>query len=153
MFLNFFNCLFFEISTGHLGYLGNFGDSLDLTHVGPGRPGKTDQTVQFDLMAYLASKRPGVYRFLGEQEAQERLPEVIKDRPGALKLEMAKRPVQCMVCGSFLHFPRITNDNVLPLGHFEMSGEIVKKIIGPFKPTTPKIISTNPSGVNHLDGA
>lgn len=80
-----------------------------------GRPRKCE-SVEFNLLDYLASKRPNMYRPLTEAEAGARLAPRKKADPQALQAEMAKRPVQCRLCGVYLHFPHLSNNNALILG-------------------------------------
>lgn len=82
-----------------------------------GRPSKDEAEAQkFSLLDYLTERRPDQYRFLDREEAAARLPKSKSAGENALTIEMQKRPVQCMVCGIFLHFPCLTNTLALWLG-------------------------------------
>ena len=83
-----------------------------------GRPTKQEsaQDDTFCLLYYLAEKRPDQYRFLSKEEAIERMPKYKAMCPDAVETEMKKRPVQCLVCGTFPRFPVLTNTLALRLG-------------------------------------
>ena len=59
-----------------------------------GRPRAGDTEEKFDLLSYLEERRPGMYRFLEEAEATQRLPLEKKKNPRQITAEMAKHPVQ-----------------------------------------------------------
>ena len=83
-----------------------------------GRPRKDEKcfdTPSFNLVEYIEQKRVGVYRFLDREESTKRLSADKKRNFQMIAAEMAKRPAQCMLCGTYLHFPHISNDLVLIL--------------------------------------
>ena len=97
-------------------------DAADTTLTPPkkrqraGRPKKGEQPdEQFDLAAYLETRRAGQYRFLGEEEALARLPLAKSREVGAGTIEMSKHPVQCLLCGVYFHLPFMTNNLALML--------------------------------------
>lgn len=82
-----------------------------------GRPKKGDG-VEFDFRKYMEESRAGQYRWLDESKAMERLQRHFPAKTratDAVRLEMAKNPVQCLICGIFLHLPHNTNNLALPL--------------------------------------
>ena len=87
-----------------------------------GRPRKGDAAVEceFNLLGYLSEKREGMYKFLDIVEATNRLEQSLKREPTANEIatEMKKHPVHCQMCGTFLHFPYLTNSLALSLGYF-----------------------------------
>lgn len=81
-----------------------------------GRP-RLNQPPTFNLLEYLETSRPGVYRILETSEASDRLQKQLNREPSDKEVatEMKKMPVQCMLCGVFTHFPHISNTVALRL--------------------------------------
>lgn len=83
-----------------------------------GRPRKQEQSMDtpaFNLLEYLQTKRAGVYRLLDREESTKRLSQDKKRTVQMIDQEMAKHPAQCMLCGTFIHFPHLSNDLALIL--------------------------------------
>lgn len=80
----------------------------------PGRP-PAGTSSPFNLETFLEQHRPGMYRFLTEKEACDRLPSRKKTDPGFMEVEMRKRPAQCLCCGTYFHLPHLTNNVALNL--------------------------------------
>lgn len=86
----------------------------------PRRNGGAEGDCEFNLLEYLEEKRAGMYKFLDVAETTNRMEQNLKRKPtpSEISVEVKKHPVHCQICGTFLHFPYLTNSLALSLGCF-----------------------------------